>query len=48
MIAVEYALIEDSLQAIDQQLEKAMMELNWNSQGTPTAAVQSRQMTVAG
>ncbi len=33
VIAVEYPLIEDNLKIIDEQLEKAMAELNWTSQG---------------
>lgn len=33
VIAVEYALIEGNLKAIDEQLEKAMDGLNWTSQG---------------
>ena len=31
---VEYPLIEQQLQEIDQELEKAISQLNWTSEGT--------------
>ena len=33
VIDVEYPLIADQLKAIDHQLERAISELNWTSEG---------------
>lgn len=33
VLAVEYPLIEDTLGVIDQQMERALAELNWTSSG---------------
>ena len=34
VIDVEFPLIESQLKAIDDQLERAITELNWTSEGT--------------
>jgi hypothetical protein len=34
VIEVEYPLVESQLKELDEQLEKAILHLNWTSEGT--------------
>ena len=34
VIEVEYPLVESQLKELDEQLEKAILQLNWTSEGT--------------